>query len=76
MKCDLERWVQHAIQHKLKFLLLKADVCVCVCVCVRARALRHIQLFAAPGSSAHGISQERILEQFAIPLRGSLQPRD
>ena len=34
MKCHPERWVQQAIQHKLKFLLLKADVCVCVSVCV------------------------------------------
>ena len=58
---------------KLTCVCVRVRVRVCVCAC----SLRHVQLFAEPGSSVHGISQARILEQVAIsPSRGSLQPRD
>ena len=48
--------------------------CVCVCVCARTHALSHSIMSnscnpmdcSTPGSSVHGISQARILEQVAI----------
>ena len=75
--------------HKLVFTFKKEDTfpfTVCVCVCVRARvrvcALSQFQLCdpmdcSLPGSSVHGISQPRRLEQAAISFsRGSSKPRD
>ena len=60
---------------------------MCVCVCVRACAHMHAQLcptlsdpmdlMSLPGSSVHGLSQARILEEVAISFsRGSSLPRD
>ena len=57
-------------------------VCVCVCVCARASAQSCLTLCepvdrSPPDLSAHGISQERILEWVAISFsRGSSRPRD
>ena len=61
-------------------------VCVCVCVCVHARVYPHAQscltlchpMDCSPsGTSAHGISQARILEWVAISYsRRSSWPRD
>ena len=48
-------------------------VCVCVCVCVCAQSLESYPNLcdcldcSLPGSSVHGILQERILEWVAIP---------
>ena len=56
-------------------------VCVCVCVCVLVSQLC-LTLWnpvdcSLPGSSAHGILQENILEWVTIPFsRGSFWPRD
>ena len=56
-------------------------VCVCVCVCVCARA--HAQLCltvcdpmdcSPPGSSIHGILQQRILEWVAMPSSRGIFP--
>ena len=54
---------------------------LCVCVCARVCSLSHVRFFptscSLPGSSVHGILQERILEWVAIPFsRGSSQARD
>ena len=61
----------------------KKDVCVCVCVCVCVFSTQSCPTLCdpmdcnPPGSSVHGILQERILERIAIPFsRGSSQPRD
>ena len=57
-------------------------VCVCACVCVYIYAQSCPTLYdlmdcSLPGSSIHGISQARILEQLAISYsRGSSHPRD
>ena len=57
-------------------------VCVCVCVCACASAQSCLTLCepvdrSPPDLSAHGISQERILEWVAISFsRGSSRPRD
>ena len=57
-------------------------LCVCVCVYVHACAqscpiLSNLMGCSLPGSSVHGILQERILEWVAIPFsRGSSQARD
>ena len=65
----------------------KNRACVCVCVCVRARARMCVRAQSCPilcnpkdcsppGSSVHGIFQERILEWVAIPCsKGSSWPR-
>ena len=47
--------------------------CVCVCVCVYSVTFESFQSLdcSPPGSSVHGISQARILEQVAFP-----PPRD
>ena len=61
-------------------------VCVCVCVCLHAcvRVCVHVLSFSVcltlfdtidcslPGSSAHGISQARILEWVPFPTSGDL----
>ena len=50
------------------------------CLSVLCAVLSHVQLFVIPWtarSSAHGISQARILERVAISFRkGSSRPRD
>ena len=56
-------------------------VCVCVCVCVLVAqscpTLCNSMAYSLPGSSVHGILQERILVWGAIPSsRGSSRPRD
>ena len=57
-----------------------AFVCVCVCVCVCAQSYPTLcnPMDCSPlGSSVHGISQAKILEQIAMPFsRASSQPRD
>ena len=60
--------------------LLCVCVCVCVCVCSVTQlclTLCDLMECSPPGSSAHGISQARILEWIAISFsRGSPQTRD
>ena len=57
-------------------------VCVCVCVCINVHAelcLTFCDLLNCnpPGSSVHGLSQERILEWVTITSsRGSSRPRN
>ena len=54
---------------------------IVLCLCVHAQSLSRDWLFVtpwtvAPGSSVHGVSQERILEWVAISFRGSIGPRN
>ena len=61
-----------------------APFCVCVCVCVHVHmftqsclTLCNLMDCSPPGSSVHGIFQERILERVAISYsRGSSRSRD
>ena len=63
------------------FPIMAKPLCVFLCVC--AQLLSPVPLFynpincSPPGSSVHGISQERTLEQAVIFFsRGSSRPRD
>ena len=79
--CDKNKYIMVTI---ISFL------CVCVCVCAHVHGLLLFQLlklcltlsrphglYSPPDSSAHGISQARILEWVATSFsRGSSRPRD
>ena len=60
--------------------LLFTEICVCSCCCLVTKQcliLSDSVDCSSPGSSAHGISQARILEWVAISFsRGSSLPRD
>ena len=50
---------------------------LCVCVCVCTQTLFNLKDYSPPGSSAHGISQEKILEWVVISSsRGTSWSRD
>ena len=56
-----------------------AQVCACACVCVRACSVAQLCPIlcdpldcSLPGSSVHGILQERILEWVTISISGEL----
>ena len=73
----------HSPRWSLLFLALSNfiimhTVCVCECVCVlvvqSCLTLWNLMDCSLPGSSAHGILQERILEWVAIPFFGAIFP--
>ena len=66
-----------AISSKRKESEKNRDVCVCVYVCLVAKScpiLYKPMDCSPPSSSVHGISQARILDQFAISISRALSP--
>jgi len=58
-------------------IVVITGLCVCVLVAQSCPTLGNPMDYKPPGSSVHGILQERILEWVAIPSsRGSSQPRN
>ena len=68
----------HSRTHAHTHAHTHTHICICVCVCSGTQwcpTLCDPMDCSPPGSSAHGISQARLLECVAMPSRGSFQPR-
>ena len=70
------QYIMYSSTHTHTYIHTYTHVCICVCsVTQLCPTLWDPMDYSPPGSSAHGISQERLLECVAMPSRGSSQPR-